>query len=122
LMEGNQAWCDQAAVLIVALSHKFFIRNGKPNPVHTLDTGMAMQNLLLQAASMGLVGHGMAGFHRGTARSVLNVPEEYDVEAMIAIGRPGDPNNLPQQLRKMDLSPSGRKPIAEIARPGTFGF
>ncbi|QDU39098.1 malonic semialdehyde reductase [Maioricimonas rarisocia] len=122
LMEGNQSWCDQAAVLIVGLSHKFFSRNGKPNPVHTLDTGLATQNLLLQAAAMGLVAHGMAGFNRGPARSVLNVPEEYDVEVMIAIGRPGDPDDLPEQMREADLNPSGRKPVSEIARPGRFGF
>jgi len=122
LTEGNQAWCDQAAVLIVGLSCKVFSRNGKPNPVHTLDTGLAMQNLLLQAAAMGLVAHGMAGFNRGSAKSALNVPDDFEVEVMIAAGHPGDPDSLPENYRDMDLNPSGRKPVAEIARPGTFVF
>src|SRR4051794_29422351 len=34
LMEANQAWCRNAAVLVVVLARKTFMRNGKPNPVH----------------------------------------------------------------------------------------
>ena len=63
LMEANQGWCKDAGALIVVLSHKVFGRNGKPNPVHTFDSGAAFENLALQGAAMGLVVHGMAGFH-----------------------------------------------------------
>ncbi|HLU48321.1 MAG TPA: nitroreductase family protein, partial [Planctomycetota bacterium] len=94
LLPGNQAWCHSAAVLVVVISHEVFARNGKPNPVHTFDTGAAFENLALQGASMDLVVHGMAGFDRDKTRRVLGVPDDYDVEAMIAIGRPGDPNDL----------------------------
>lgn len=121
LMEANQAWCDKAGMLIVVLSHKTFERNGKPNPVHTLDTGMAVQNLLLQAASMNLVGHAMAGFNRGQAKQVLQVPDDYEVEAMIAIGHPGDVDALSPELQEREV-PTGRKPINEIARSGKFAF
>jgi nitroreductase len=120
LTEGNQAWCKNAAVLIVALSHKTFTRNGKPNPVHTLDCGMAFENLLLQGATMNLICHGMAGFDRGKARVALHVPDDYGVEAMIAVGRPGNPDSLPENYRDMDRKPSGRKPLAEIVSEGRF--
>lgn len=122
LTDANQLWCAKAGVLIVGLSCQTFSRNGKPNPVHTLDTGMAVENLLLQGAAMGLVCHGMAGFDRGKARVALQVPEEYDVEVMIAVGRPGDPDQLPENYRQMDQAPSGRKPVREIAREGPFSF
>lgn len=122
LAEANQLWCRNAAVLVVVLSHKVFSRNGKPNPVHTFDAGLASQNLLLQGAEMGLVCHGMAGFDRGKTRAQLNVPEDYEVEAMIAIGHPGDPDLLPEKYRDMDLEVSGRKPVAEIAAEGLFAF
>ena len=121
LMDANQAWCHKAGMLIVVLSHKTFERNGKPNPVHTLDTGMAVQNLLLQAASMNLVAHAMAGFNRGQAKQVLQVPDDYEVEAMIAIGHPGDVDDLSPELQEREV-PTGRKPIDEIARPGKFAF
>ncbi|HEY5935776.1 MAG TPA: nitroreductase family protein, partial [Kofleriaceae bacterium] len=61
LAEGNRAWCDRAGVLVVVLSHRVFARNGKPNRVHSFDTGAAFENLALQGAAMGLVVHGMMG-------------------------------------------------------------
>ncbi len=121
LVEANQAWCGEAAVLVLVASHKFFSRNGKPNPVHTFDSGAAFQNLSLQGTLMGLVVHGMAGFNRSTARTKLGIPDEYEVEAMVAIGRPGDPEKLPEPLRQREI-PSGRKPVAEIVCEGRFDF
>jgi nitroreductase len=121
LADANQEWCDQAAVLIVVLSHKVFERNGKPNPVHTFDAGAAFENLALQGAVMGLVVHGMAGFDRDAAREKLGVPDDYDIEAMIAVGHPGNPQLLPEQLRERE-SPSGRKPVGEICCEGAFSF
>ena len=121
LMEANQVWCAKAGVLIVVLSHKVFSRNGNPNPVHTFDSGAAFENLALQGTAMGLVVHGMAGFDRGRARAALQVPDDYDVEAMVAVGHPGDPAELSPQLREREV-PSGRKPVVEIAREGPFAF
>ena len=121
LAEANQAWCKNAGVLIVVLSKKTFTRNGKPNPVHTFDAGLSSMNLLLQAASMGLVGHGMAGFDREKARTNLRVPDDYSVEAMIAIGHHGNPEDLPEQVRAGE-KPSDRKKIAEFTREGSFTF
>ncbi len=121
LMEVNRAWCVNAAVLIVLLSHKVFTRNGQPNSVHTLDAGAAFQNLLLQGSAMGLVTHGMAGFDRERVRAALGVPADYAVEAMIAVGRPGDPDALPAGLREREL-PTDRMPIESFAREGGFSF
>ncbi len=121
LSEGNQAWCHNAGVLLVVASHKVFSRNGKPNPVHTFDSGSAFENFCLQGTVMGLVVHGMAGFDRDKARRDLNIPDDYDVEAMVALGHHGDVSQLPQELQEREM-PSGRKPIAEISCEGPFGF
>lgn len=119
LMPANQTWCGRAAVLVVVLSHKVFTRNGQPNPVHTFDAGSAWENLALQGGLMGLVVHGMAGFDRDKARRALGVPADYEVEAMIAIGKPGRLEDLPPELREREV-PTGRKPVAEIAWEGKF--
>lgn len=121
LVEGNQAWCQNAAVLVVVLSHKVFTKNGKPNPVHTFDAGASFENLALQGTAMGLVVHGMMGFDFEKARNVLKVPDDYSVDAMFAIGRPGDPDQLPENLREREV-PSDRKPVAEIICEGPFSF
>lgn len=121
LVEPNQLWCEQAGVLIVVVSRTTFTRNGKPNNVHEFDAGLATQNLLLQASSMGLVGHAMGGYDRGAAKRNLNIPDGFETHCMVAIGHPGDPANLPENYQELE-KPSGRKPIAEIAQAGPFQF
>jgi nitroreductase len=121
LVEGNQAWCDRASLLVVILAHKVFAKNGKPNPVHLFDSGCAFENLALQGTAMGLVVHGMQGFDFDKARTALNVPDDFDVCAMIAIGRPGDPKDLAQHLQERE-KPSDRKPVEQIICEGAFAF
>lgn len=121
LVEGNQVWCAKAALLVVILAHKVFSRNGKPNPVHLFDTGCAFENLALQGTSMGLVVHGMQGFDYDKTRTALGVPDDYAVSAMFAVGRPGDPNDLPEAVRQREM-PSDRKPVGELICEGAFAF
>jgi nitroreductase len=89
--------------------------------VHSYDAGAAWENLALQGAAMGLVVHGMMGFDYDKARIALAVPDDYAVEAMIAIGHPGDPAALPENLQKIE-APSQRKPLTELVREGKFSF
>jgi nitroreductase len=121
LVEGNKAWCERAAMLVVILAHKVFSRNGKPNPVHVFDCGCAFENLALQGTAMGLVVHGMQGFDYDKARTALHVPDDYAVVAMFAAGRPGDPSLLPEPVRERE-QPSDRKPVTEIICEGEFSF
>lgn len=121
LADGNKAWCDKAAVLVVIVSHRIFSLNGRANPVHTFDCGAAFENIALQGTVMGLVVHGMQGFDYERAAQELRVPGEYKVEAMFAIGRPGDPDTLPDVLKQRE-APSDRKPLKEIICEGRFGF
>ena len=121
LVEGNRAWCERAGLLCVVAAHKVFERNGKPNPVHVFDAGLAFENLALQGTAMGLVVHGMQGFDFQKTRHALSIPEEYAVCAMFAAGRPGDPNKLPPELREREV-PSQRKPVHEIICEGPFAF
>jgi len=121
LVEGNQVWCARAGLLGVVLSQTVFPRNGKPNPVHVFDSGLAYMSLALQGARMGLVVHAMAGFDREAARNVLDIPEDFSVNAMFAVGRPGDPTALPDDLRDME-TPSERRPVSQSICEGPFRF
>lgn len=121
LAEGNRAWADKAAVLIVVISKSTFDYNGKPSATHTLDTGAAWENLALQGSKNGLVVHGMQGFDYDRAGNELNVPDDFKVEMMIAVGRPGSVKELPEKLQAGEV-PSGRKTIKEIVSEGEFSF
>ncbi|WP_459853588.1 nitroreductase family protein [Dongia sp. agr-C8] len=119
LDDFNKGWATKAAVLIVVVSRKTFEWDGNPARTHSFDAGAAWQNLALQGAKMGLVVHGMEGFDYDTARTTLRVPEDFTVEAMVAVGRPGSAAAMDEELQKME-TPSDRRPIAEIALEGSF--
>jgi nitroreductase len=121
LAEGNQAWCFRAALLGLVVAHKVFQANGKPNPVHVFDSGLAYENLALQGEAMRLVVHGMQGFDYDKARISLSVPDDYAVCAMFAVGRPGDPDQLAAEMRERE-KPSPRKQVREIICEGKFAF
>jgi len=118
LTESNQVWAKNAAVLLVVISKTTF-DSGKPARTHTYDTGAAWANFALQGTQNGLVVHGMQGFDYEKAKEVLHVPDDYSVEAMIAVGRKGKKEELPAYLQEREF-PSNRKSIAEIAMEGSF--
>lgn len=114
LSEKNRSWCSRAGLLLVFVSKRTFSRNDKPNRVHTFDCGSAWMCLALQASVLGLVAHGMAGFDADRAGALVGAGDDFDVEAMAAVGHPGDPEDLPESLREAE-HPSQRKPLEEFA-------
>ena len=119
LIEGNQLWARQAGALIAVIARSEFEQNGQAAPTHLFDTGAAWMSLALQAGAMGLVTHGMRGFHEDALREALAVPAIYDSPAVIAVGYPGEVELLPDKLRERE-GPSGRKGLDEIAFVGSF--
>lgn len=119
MIEGNRRWAIHAAVLVVVVSSTTLERDGSFARTHTFDAGAAWENLALQAASRGLVVHGMQGFDYDKAKRVLGVPDGFEVEAMVAIGHPGRIEDLPERLQEREV-PSSRKPLAEIVFEGGF--
>lgn len=119
LAEGNKLWARKAAVLVVVVSRKRFEHNEKPARTHSFDTGAAWENLALEGTRRGLVIHGMQGFDYDKAREVLGVPEAFEVEAMIAIGKRGKKEDLPRDLREIEF-PSERKPLSAVVFEGQF--
>ncbi len=118
MVEGNQVWAKNASALIVVISRKTF-DNGKPSVTHSYDTGAAWVSIALQGSLKGLVIHGMAGFDYEKARTTLNIPDDYQVEAMAAIGKPGNKDVLPPKLQERE-TPSDRKKLTEIVFEGMF--
>lgn len=121
LGQFNQSWCKNASALIVVISAENFEYNDKPSLTHSFDTGAAWENLALQAAFMNLVAHGMQGFDYNLAKKQLNIPDDYHIEIMIAVGKPGKKSNLPKELQKLE-KPSVRKELEEIVMEGKFRF
>jgi nitroreductase len=121
LTPGNQQWVKQATFLLLSIAKKTFDHNGKPNFHAIHDVGLAVSNMILQATSMDLFAHQMAGFDRDKAREIYDIPEGYEPVAVIAIGYAGDPQALPDTLRDRELAPRERKPIDSFVYTGRWG-
>ncbi|MDE2030732.1 MAG: nitroreductase family protein [Patescibacteria group bacterium] len=119
LNEPNQVWCKNGGALIILLSKKT-TTEGKPMPTHTFDAGSAWENLALQGAAMDLVIHGMAGYKKDILVKELNIPEDYDVELMIVVGKHGNIEDLPEPLRERE-APRQRNNLSEMAFEGKNG-
>ncbi len=120
LVEGNKIWCRNAAALIVFVSRRTSERSGRDLVTHSYDTGSAWVSFALQGWLRGLVVHGMAGFDYARAAETLLVPDDFRVEAMAAVGRPGPIEDLPETLRARE-APSPRRPLADSVFEGRFG-
>lgn len=121
LVPQNAAWAGRAPVLMVAVSKMTHTHNGAPNRHALYDTGAATALLTLQATWHGLSVHQMGGFHADQARKLLGIPEGFEPVAVLAIGHPGDPADLSDNLRTRELAPRQRRPLNELVFNGSWG-
>ena len=121
LVEGNQGWAKNAAVLIVAASKSTMSPRGQEmhSHSHSFDAGAGWQNMALQATALGWHAHAMVGFDMVRAAAELHIPEGYRVESAIAIGKRGDKAMLPEHFQGME-TPNARNPVASFAFEGVF--
>src|SRR6185295_17472540 len=69
MVEGNRKWAYRAPVLILSVASLNFDEDSAPNRHAFYDTGMAVENLVLQATALGRSAHQMAGFDGEKARA-----------------------------------------------------
>jgi nitroreductase len=119
LVPFNQEWAKNAGALLLVISKDNFTHNNTYSVSHSFDTGAALQNLALQGELMDLVVHGMAGFDYQKAKEVLAIPDGYTIEAMFAVGKPGEITRLPEAMQANE-KPSDRKKIEQLTRQGKF--
>jgi nitroreductase len=103
LVEFNQGWAKDAPVLIAVVASKLSPHNKQPNAHAQYDTGAAAFAMMMQAASLGLMAHQMAGFDAEAIRASFQIPSEFEPMAVMAVGY-----SLETRAPKKE-----RKPIAE---------
>ncbi|HEV2782510.1 MAG TPA: nitroreductase family protein [Actinophytocola sp.] len=119
LNRGNKTWAGAAAVLLLACAVTVNEKGTIPHAEYGV--GLASENLVLQAVAEGLVAHQMGGFNTEGARLVFALPDDVRPLAVIAIGRPGSPDALPDPLKAKELAPRRRLPLNQIAFTGEWG-
>ena len=121
LRETNQQWASHAPVLMVSVAKLSFDMNGQPNRYAFHDVGLAVANLIVQATTLGLYVHQMAGFYPDKVRELYGVPDDFEPVAGIVLGYPGDPATLPEELRQREVAPRTRHPLASFVFQGAWG-
>jgi nitroreductase len=115
LIPFNKQWAAAAPVLILGTARTKFSHNDAPNRVALYDLGAASSYLTLQATALGLATHQMAGFDPDAARKALEIPEDYVIGAVIALGYQGEPAALPnEQFVAQEVASRQRKPLEDF--------
>ena len=121
LSERNVKWASRAPLLILSVASLLFEDDGNPNRHAMHDTGLAVENLVLQATALGLQAHQMAGYDVEKARKECQIPSGFEPVAMIAVGYPGDLAVMPDYLRERELKPRERQPIEDFVFSAGWG-
>jgi len=119
LMDRNPLWAQKAGMLAIVCASTRSARTGKPNPKAVYDTGQAVANLAIQATAMGLHVHQMGGFSADAARTVLDIPGDWEPIVAVAVGYRDVPENLVPEMQSRELSTRERLPLQEIVFHGT---
>lgn len=114
LVPFNQQWAKNAPVLILGVARTRFSHNDSPNNYAAHDLGAAMGFMTLQAATLGISTHQMAGFDWVKAREALEIPETYTMGSVMALGYQGELADLADHFHGQEQSPRSRKPLSEI--------
>ncbi len=119
LMEGNKTWAGSAPILVLSVAEIKDSKN-RTNRFAFYDLGMAVGNLLTQATSMGLFVHQMGGYDHDGVRKLLNIPDNFEPAAMIAIGYKGVIDQLPDNLKDRETAERVRKETDEFVFNGKW--
>ena len=116
LMPGNQPWNKKAGGFIVTMAQKNYEKNQQPNPFAEHDLGLANTNILLQATSMGIYCHPMAGFDKAKLKQTFQIGEDQNPVCIIALGYLDSPESLEEPFKERELTPRSRKSIEVISK------
>jgi nitroreductase len=115
LVSFNQVWAPKAPILILGIAKTHFSHNNAPNNFALFDLGAATGFITLQAAALGLHTHQMAGYDQDVARKAFEIPEEFHLGSVMALGYQAEPSALPSgKLLDSEIAPRSRKPLSEI--------
>jgi nitroreductase len=114
LMDGNQIWAKDAAVLIAITYKERFALNDKKNVTAPHDTGLANAQLVLEALSRNIYAHMMGGYHKDKTMDLLELDDESPI-CFMALGYQNTPDALANaDLKKREEAKRTRKQAAEL--------
>jgi nitroreductase len=124
LSRGNSGWVPRASAVLVVAAQVAPDEDGEGGykPFHAeYDAGQAAAHVTLQARAMGLHAHQFAGFDKQALAAELGVPAHYKLMAAIAVGVPGNADDVPERDRDREHRLRRRRPLDRIAHGPRWG-
>lgn len=109
LLPGNQPWAKNAAVLMISSAYTKDLSHA------ILDLGSANMNLALQAFSMDIYSHFMAGFDVEKAKMITQLGDDYRPMTIVALGYKDDPKVLDAPYKERETGVKQRKSVEAIS-------
>jgi len=120
LNDGNKVWAKNAYALVISMARTKFSNSGRPNRHAFHDTGMAVSNLLLQALTLDVYVHQMAGYSVEKVKDYFKLTDDIEPVAMMAVGYLGDGSSLTPELLKRDEKRRPRRSVTEYVYKNTL--
>ncbi|MEE4024503.1 nitroreductase family protein [Gordonia sp. PKS22-38] len=120
LTRGNAGWAPASAALVLVCTTTQ-ADDEKARTYSAVDVGLAVSQMILQAASSGYNGHPMAGFDPDAARERFAIPDDHRPLVLLGIGRIADPSTVAPEIRERDERPRTRLPLREVAFAERWG-
>ncbi len=108
LAKAGNNWIEHAPVIIAACADPSKPGTKGDQEYYMLDTGIAMEHLILAAADKGLGTCWIGAFKEDVAKKVLEVPEKIRVVALTPLGYP-DESPAPKPRRPLEAVMSYNK-------------
>ena len=87
----------------------------------TMDTTIALQNMVIAAWAMGVGSCWLGAFKEGDVKQLLNIPDNWKVVALVTFGYPAEgENRFPANFQDMRERLTTKKPIEKIVSFNTF--
>ena len=120
LKEGNLPWAQYAAVLMVAVAHRYR-QPGVLNRHAGHDLGQAISQMVLQALDHDIYVHQMGGFYPDRARELYHIPDDYEPYTAIAMAyRTPDLEHLTEGHRQREAGQRERQDLGAMVFNGSW--
>lgn len=109
----NASWIPNAST-IVFISVPALKEDGTEYKIAWFDAGLAAQNMMIQAESLGLASHPVSGYNHDAVAAILGLESDRNAVAAIVLGKKASPETLAEGAKERELAPRTRLSLEEL--------
>lgn len=114
-LSGGNYWAKQSpTIVVVAAKLDDACQLSDRRDYALFDCGLAVENMMLQAFSEGVIAHAIAGYNPEGIKAAFGIPEEYIVITLVVLGYPGPEEPLNEKHRALEHAERVRKDAGDV--------